>query len=201
MATEDELSEAVAGRLIEDAGAQCDAAYFVGRKGNTYLKNKMSDFMKIAHRPVLILTDLDSSGCAPELRKQWLGSRANSGGVVFRIAVREVESWLLADRKGFAKWSGISIGKMLRDIEKEADPKRYLLGLARSARKDIRDELLPNARAAASQGFGYNRQLGGFARTLWSLDRAAEASDSLRRARMRIRECQLAFQQSSGHRV
>lgn len=69
------------------------------------------------------------------------------------------------------------------------DPKQYLLRLiAKQARRNIREELVAEKGAIASQGIGYNAHLGEWIRTVWRPERAACRSNSLQRARLRIGE-------------
>jgi len=102
LATEDELSEAVLSRLLSDA-----RRFAIGRRyrrgGNGYLKSTIAGWNRAATGiPFLVLTDLDTHHCPSELIASWLAAPQHPN-LVFRIAVREVESWLLADRTNFAE--------------------------------------------------------------------------------------------------
>jgi hypothetical protein len=98
LATEDELSEAVGIRLIAEWKERLAIDLRLRRGGNGYLKSRMRNFVEIAHTtPMLIITDLDRLPCPSELRARWLQKLTLPGNLVLRIAVREVESWLLAD--------------------------------------------------------------------------------------------------------
>lgn len=193
VATEDEVSEAVARKLLVDAGADPNSADFTRRNGYGYLKNKIDAFCSIRNRPILVMTDLDRGDCAPNLRRRWLGGRSAPGNLIFRIAVREVESWLIADRTGLAKYFQVAATKIECDPERITDPKRYLVHLARRAPRAIREDLLPPRGSIATQGFGYNTRVCEFVSGHWSAERAANASNSLERARLRIRQCSESF--------
>jgi hypothetical protein len=69
------------------------------------LKRKITSYDQMGANgfPVLLLTDLDTDPCAPGKVTGWLG-RAPSRGFLFRICVREIEAWLLADRKAMASF-------------------------------------------------------------------------------------------------
>jgi hypothetical protein len=190
VATEDELSEAVALRLVAPLlNGDLSKVRTLGRQGNGYLKRSIRKFCETAQRlPVLLLTDLDAAECPATLLSAWLGDLKSPRDLVFRVVVREIETRLLADRSGMASFLGIAPAKTEAQPERIKDPKRYLLQLAKKAHRDVREDLVPAEGIRAAQGFGYNRRLRGFVETLWSADRASEASASLKRARTRIDE-------------
>jgi len=187
VATEDEISESVAIRLIGQTAANMSDLQLVRKNGNGYLRSRIGTFMSVAkRRPVLMLTDLDQTKCAPTLIRKWTKGKALPTRFLFRVAVREVESWLLADREGIAKYLSIAPQKITSAPEEIADPKAYLLDLARGAPRELRNELLPAKGSIASQGFGYNSRLREFVAKDWSPKRAAERCESLRRALDRV---------------
>lgn len=190
LATEDALSEAVADRLVLAAGHGFSVAVRMGRKGNTYLKDKFFELCKLASSiPVLLITDLDSMECPPALIDHWCGDRKLPQGMIFRVAVREVEAWLLADREGFAAFTGIPKEKIPLSPEQLDDPKKSLLDLVRRyGRRQIKTDLLPNAGSNAKIGFGYNAVLSDFVVSAWSLRRAMVRADSLGRTCRRLAE-------------
>ncbi|ATQ69523.1 MULTISPECIES: DUF4276 family protein [Methylosinus] len=189
VATEDELSEAVVCRLVIEAGGSEAGVRAVRKNGYGYLRRSIDKFCETARRaPVVVLTDLDAASCPPALMRDWFGAKVRPPNLVFRVAVREVEAWLLADREGMGMFLHISPQKIDAEPESLQDPKQYLLRLARSAPRDLRDDLLPMKGAAASQGFGYNSRLCEFIRTSWSAERASGRSPSLAKASRRIRE-------------
>jgi len=83
--------------------------------------------------PVLVLRDLDKDAvCAPELVKILVTER--DPNLLLRICVHEMESWLLADREGYADHAGIRISLLPSDPEEIKDPKQLILNLADSGR-------------------------------------------------------------------
>jgi hypothetical protein len=187
VATEDALCEAVARKLLIGARVREREITFVGKKGSGYLRKNLRKYLQASSRfPVLLLTDLDSARCAPSLVAEWMDGETAGSCFLFRVAVREVEAWLLADRRGFAEFLGVSEARIERDTETIADPKRYLLELARLARRELRRGLLPAPNAAARQGFEYNSLLCGFVTDKWSEKRAASGNRSLRAAIERL---------------
>ncbi len=190
IATEDALSEAVADRLVSEVNHGLHVAVRMRRNGNGYLKKKLFDLNDTARSvPVFLLTDLDRTMCPPALINDWCGSRVLSDGMLFRVVVRAIEAWLLADREGFAKFCGAPIGKITSTPEALYDPKGELLNLVRRyGSRHLKAEILPVSGSRVPLGLGYNSTLSGFVRELWSVNRAAENADSLNRACCRLRE-------------
>lgn len=131
--------------------------------------------------PHVVLVDLDQSECAPQLRVQW-GVASVPKSMLFRVAVREAEAWVLADREGFAGFAGIPVNKISAAPESLADPKQELINLVRRSRnKRLAAELVPAQGSAVSIGPLYNERLGEFVRERWNVDAAIAHSPSLAR--------------------
>lgn len=190
IATEDALSEAVAERLVLEANHGLSVAVRMGGKGNTYLQKKAAGLAETARSiPVLLLTDLDRVKCPPKLITSWLGRRPLVEGFLFRVVVREIEAWLLADSDAFAKFSGVPVNKVPQNPESLDDPKQMLINLIRKhGRSAIKSEILPDADSTANVGVGYNQILSGFVRDFWSPVKASQQAESLARARKRLSE-------------
>lgn len=187
IATEDELSEQVAVTLALEAGL---TPYLRLRQGGFgYLKKNLDKWCEMAMRgiPVVLLTDLDRSECAPSFIRSWMGSRKHPQELLFRVAIREVEAWLLADVDGMRALLG---RKALCPHAPDTlpDPKRYLLGLAEKAPRSMRNALVGERGAMACQGLEYNLVLCKFVTTTWDPERAAQHSPSLAQARRRLGE-------------
>lgn len=193
VATADELSEAIALRLISELKRPHQVIHKLGRKGNGYLRTKMDSWYQMAeHQLMMVLTDLDRSKCLVEFRDQWLVHRPLPPSLVFRIAVREVESWALADHQAMRELVGKK-GVLPMAPDELPDPKQALLGLGRTAPKSVRDDLIKSNDGQLRQGLGYNARLTHWINTVWCPQRAAERSPSLARARIRIQEAAEAF--------
>lgn len=200
IATEDALSEAVAERLVLEANHGLSIAVRVGRRGNTYLQKKAAGLAATACSiPVLLLTDMDRVECPPTLITDWFGRRPLPQDFLFRVVVREIEAWLLADRGAFAKFSGVPVNKVPQNPESIDDPKQILINLIRRhGRRAIKSEILPEADSAAKVGIGYNQILSRFVRDSWSPVKAAQHADSLARARKRLSEIACAVNYGAG---
>lgn len=193
IATEDALSEAVALRLIAEVKAPYRITHQLGGQGFGYLRSKMDSWCQMAqHQVMLVLTDLDRANCLVDFRNQWLANRALPEFLLFRIAVKEVESWVLADHEAIRELIGAR-GVLPPAPDQLPDPKRALLGLAALAPKAVRDDLVRITKDNVRQGLGYNARLVHWVNTTWRPERAAGRSPSLARARMRLAEAVVAF--------
>lgn len=190
VATEDQLSETVAEKLLAMPNGNFHIEQRFRKGGNGYLKTKLPNFNKIARfTPVLLLTDLDDGLCPPNLISSWCANQVLSPRLLFRVAVREIEAWLLADRDNFAELIGVSPQKMPQNPEALTDPKRELMNLIkRSRNRELKREVLPDIGVKAKYGLGYNSALGQFVRDQWDPHRAARYAPSLKKAMARIAE-------------
>lgn len=181
LVNEDFLSESVMVRLVNNFGDKYVISATYSDGGFGYIKANLDKFNSAAKViPYFVLTDLDNTPCATELIQDWIKFRKHSN-LIFRIAVTEVESWLLADRKGFANYLGISIANMPRNPDLERDPKQSLISLVnKSKRRDIKSDVIP--RHEAQIGPNYNGRLSQFVIEHWDIERAAKNSESLKRA-------------------
>lgn len=193
IATEDELSEAVALRLVAELPEPHHVTTVLRKGGFGYLRSKMDSWCQMAqHQVMLVLTDLDQAECASKLRKQWLSARPEPARLLLRVAVREVESWVLADHVAMRMLIG-SRGTLPHRPDELPDPKQALLRLAKGAPREVRDDLLRMVDGRLAQGLGYNACLVKWVGVKWDPQQAAERSPSLERARKRLREAVRAF--------
>jgi len=185
LAVEDELSEGVARRILRARGRDYAIGAVFGKSGAAYLKKRAAGFNSAAlHCPFLLLADLDDRPCAPALLAEWL-DRPRHEGFLLRVAVREVESWLLGDGDGLARYLGCRRQRLPRDPEAVADPKRVLLELAEESRfRRMRDAIVwrDPASGALRQGPDYNGALGQFVLEFWDFAAARARCPSLDRA-------------------
>lgn len=188
VATEDQLSEAIALRLIAEIESPHYITHSLRKGGFGYLRSKMGSWRQMAeHQVMVVLTDLDRANCLLEFRDTWLANQPLPKTLLFRVAVREVESWVLADHVAMRELIGAT-GVLPARPDELTDPKQVLLQLAKGAPKPMREELLKTIDGNLSQGLGYNARLTAWVASRWSPQRAAERSPSLARARIRLRE-------------
>ncbi len=195
LATEDELSEAVGLRLLAEQEFFSTAQPLLLRKnGFGYLRSRMTSWRQMAnHQFVFVLTDLDDAHCPVSLLADWLGpEKMLPEKMLLRIAVREIESWILADHEGMRKLIGAR-GKLPPLPDELADPKQHFLKLAKMAPRNIREDLLLVKGSIVRQGLGYNNILVNWVRDEWEPSRAATRSPSLERARESLQSLAFKF--------
>ncbi|GIW70828.1 MAG: hypothetical protein KatS3mg102_0370 [Planctomycetota bacterium] len=180
-AVEGPLDAVVARKLIACAGGQAGRVY--GQNGKQDLRRKIQGYNNAARRtPWLVLVDLDSDAdCAPPLRENWLPNPAPL--LCFRVAVRQVEAWLMADRASLAGYLGVAQAKVPDNPESLPNAKVAMVELARRSRRSaIRQDMVPRERSGRSVGPAYSSRLIEYVQTKWRPAVAAERSESLRRA-------------------
>lgn len=181
LAVEDELSEFVLRRLIGKRPALQVAAVF-SRGGYGYLKKRASGFNQAAqHHPFLLLTDLDKGVCAPDLIREWLAGKQRHPRFLLRVAVPEVEGWLLADGDGLRRFLGLRGGKDVSQPERLSDAKgELLLWAEKAATRDVREALVWRDREGQRHpGPDYNGTLVRFVQNDWNVQAAARRCGSL----------------------
>jgi hypothetical protein len=186
---EDDLSEAVMRRLIASSGSRFSVDRVINERGNTQIKKGILKYKTASHSvPHIVLTDLDRIPCAPVLLNDWRVGELPQR-MLFRIAVREVEAWLLADRKGIAEFLAVPTTKIPQQPESLDDPKQTLINLARKSRKrSLAQEIVPENGSVAKYGPLYNARLSQFVSEGWNLDDARRLAPSLDRTVLRIHE-------------
>ena len=141
--------------------------------------------------PVVAFADLDRPlSCPAALVSQYSGGLTISPRMLIRVAVLEIESWILADRAGISGWLGIPANTVSRNPESLSDPKRSLVQLAnRSSNRLLKEAIAPrNAQGTNRTGPGYNETMGEFVTQYWKPEAARLNAPSLDRAITRIAE-------------
>jgi hypothetical protein len=162
-AVEGIVDEAVARTLILFSGAIPGPVY--GKQGKPFLQQRIRGYNTAAHHaPWVVLVDLDRDhDCAPPLFAAWLPQVAPR--LCFRVAMRAVEAWLLADPEALD------------------NPKLTMVALARaSRRRDIREDMVPREGSGRPVGPAYASRLIEFTSSSWRPQSAAQRANSLWRA-------------------
>ncbi len=191
LAVEDSLSDVVSTKILKHFGIENLLRIPNTYKGKSYLQRRAAELNRSAAGPlyVFMFTDLDSQGtCVPELIQSWVKAPLKPG-FFLRVAVMEIESWIMADRGALATFLSIPVNRIPNTPDDILQPKEFLVSLARKSRKkSLRDQLVPRKGAATTKvGPEYNNCIGEFVRVHWDLERAAVASPSLKRTLNRIR--------------
>lgn len=189
IATEDVISEAVALKLVDLTQGKLIVSQKLRKNGFGYLKSKFSNFCTLAkNMPVFMITDLDNCPCAPTLINQWKNGVKTPPNFIFRVAIREIESWLLADNIALSDFLKIPKNTIPLTPDNLPNPKATLLTLANKAPRNLRNGLIARKGTLAIQGVEYNILLSNYVNEFWNPIRASENSDSLLRAIKRIKE-------------
>jgi hypothetical protein len=172
LAVEDLLSEVVLKTIIKQSGRNIEINTCYNKGGYSELKRKISAFNNAAKiTPFLVLTDLDQNLCPSAIIQEWL-KQPQHPNLLFRIAVKEVEAWVLADRERFAKFLGIKVQLIPVNVDLIPDPKTVLINLVRKSKnREIRDAIIPRTGSTAKVGPDYNNKLADFVINHWRLQR------------------------------
>jgi hypothetical protein len=185
---EDDLSEAVLTQILRQFPDKYEIYQSYSGNGFGYLKTNIKGFNQASVvNPHFMLTDLDNYECPVVLINDWIDFELKDN-FILRIAVREVESWILADREGLSRFFNVSLVKFPINPDLEPDPKNTLIRLAkRSNRRNLREDIVP-INVNASIGPNYNGCLTEFVFSKWNIHNAILHSESLRRAYEKIRD-------------
>lgn len=132
------------------------------------------------HTLVLGLADVEQAVCAGGLIVANLPTK--SAAFHLRLAVRMLESWLIADRIAIASFLGVSQARIPHDPDELAHPKRLLVTLARgSTKRTIREAMVPDD-SGGIVGPDYVATMAAYIESHWNVERARAESPSLNRA-------------------
>lgn len=182
LASEDILSEAAITKII----ASLDKFRIVNKLGRNngcgdIIKNieKYNALSRIHH--VMVMLDLDLKNNEDDfLESVHKKIKRKEDKLLFSVPIREVESWILADRKGLSEFLRISENRIDNNPDQLLDPKEKIVNLAKSAKNaEARTGIPPKAGSASKVGISYNTLLKGFVNENWSIERARENSPSL----------------------
>ena len=132
----------------------------------------------------LALMDLDALAPPPRSREKCpeseiqkaLSYKKKHENFLLRVAVFESESWLLADREGFAHFFSIPNKESIPDnVDELEDTKEYAYDIIRACNGNVRKNKLA-------------KKMLEFAKSKWKPKRAAKNSKSLRRTLERLDE-------------
>jgi hypothetical protein len=131
--------------------------------------------------------DLDNDACAPHLRSDLLPQQA--ARMCFRVAIREIEAWLLADRERISRFLSVARTRISTTPDDLDDPKRALVEAARRSRsRAMREDIVPADRSGRTVGRAYSARMTEFVMSEWRPEVAAGSSSSLARCLSRLTE-------------
>ena len=132
---------AAAVALIASVGAEPGPDYSARQKsasGKDQLDKKLPAYnAAAAYEPFLVMRDLDDDAeCAPTFLETKEITSAEF--MCFRLIVRALEAWLMADAQALANWLQVGIERIPVAPESLANPKEALLSLARRSASSVR---------------------------------------------------------------
>ena len=184
------VDEAVARKIAIECGFQVE--WVLPRQGEggwAEVKKFAIAYNKSCLVPILALVDFMDTGaiCPPSMVQEWIPQRDSN--MILRAVVPEIESWIMADQHGFAKFLSVPPNLIPSAPETDPDPKHTVVNLARTSRKkEIREGFVPKQGATAVVGSGYNPLMERFIWNSWNLSAARSRSPSLDKCLMRLEE-------------
>lgn len=189
-AVEGPADEPVLRRIVEMRGAVVHRVQVQNGKAN--LRRALPGYNAAARWSAwLVLVDLDQDfACPGALVADWLP--APSPHMRFRVVVRQIEAWLLADGERFASFFTVRKSSVPSEPDTLMDAKTTLLDLASTSRRSaIRQDMTPRPGSGRRVGPAYTSRLIDFATDPsagWRLDVAAKRSPSLAKCLSRLDE-------------
>lgn len=184
---EDAICQAIGERLIGEVLGWTLAISPINCGGVSRLLSQLDRYQTLARLyPVLCIADTDRR-CAVELLEKHRPPNL-SARFLFRLAVPEIESWILADNKGFAEHFRVPESRLPRNPDEEHDSKLTILHLVQKSKSRLFKNEMISAYDRNKIGTGYNLHLTSFVREKWSVEEAAMRSASLARCVSRLQE-------------
>ncbi len=171
--------EAALRKIAATLGLSVDPLLKIGKKT---LRARIAHYNQAALRSRwVVLVDLDHDDrdtCIVSARDQWLAQPAR--WMCFRLVVRALECWLMADPENLAAFLDIAQKHIPRQPELVDFPKRQMVDLARkSTKKAIRADMIPRENAGREEGPAYATRLAEFAAQFWDVSTASQNAPSL----------------------
>lgn len=199
VAVEGASDEAVVRKILRHVGIECGPVHVTRGKGR--LDERLPGYNRAAlFSPWVVVRDMDRDApCAGGLARRLLAHPA--GTMRFRIAVRAVEAWLLADTERIGRFLAVATAALPRAPDTIPDPKSKLISLAMQSRKRaIREDMVPVAHGTARVGPAYVARIIEFADGSWRPDVAARRSPSLTRCLAALRSLGESWAPNDGRR-
>ncbi|MBN2380503.1 DUF4276 family protein [candidate division WOR-3 bacterium] len=173
------LDQVVSKRLITLYTPRIQIRKAYQMEGRSQIKKRIGSYNQAAKVvPFLVLVDLDQDECPPVLIDDWLPKKHPQ--LFLRVAVRQVEAWLPADREAIADFLSVGLNRIPVKPETEIEKSpEHIMKIARKSRKKIIRKSIPPLGDTAKRGPDYNGQLSRFVMEQWDPERARKNSPSL----------------------
>lgn len=175
--------------VIEDVGI---------RERGAAIKNKLQQLVRLGKKtPIVFVFDSDGD-CAVDILKQTCPEGWTDSFCALNIAIDEGESWLLADKKGFADYFGVAvedipISQKMGEVTYPYKTSLYIMRniIPKSRKKEVRDNMCCTERG--KKPATYNVFWKDYINNVWNMNEAEKISDSLSRSINRIKNKLLMY--------
>lgn len=184
LVSEDLLGESIARKIIQKYAPNYQPHSINKTGGKSAILKRLLEYNRLAkHLKFFILLDLDQEQCIVHFIKKCFKNKLLKENLIFRVAVLEIESWILADSKGFSEYFKVPKEKLHDNPDKLKDPKRFLVNIIKKCckEKSYRESIIPDKNSGAVVGPAYNSAMIQFIEKKWSPKRAINVSTSLKR--------------------
>lgn len=180
--TEDRLGEELARKIIHEVGGfNILLSDHLGGERNVIRNLEKYNKASKNNSPFFILIDLDHEVC-PITKIQKTITFEKDPRFIYRIAVREAESWLMADRENFANLFNKTSSIIPYNADEIKHPKEFLLNIIeKHASRHLKNDMLPSKKSTAKIGPEYNSILCNFIFYTWNIRNAMDHSESLKK--------------------
>lgn len=184
------MTKAAARKIVSILGLQVGKTII--KKGITAIDKSMQQIISWSKREyVLLLVDFDRPSrkypCPVARINGWFQDSPCPEKLFARLAVNEVEAWLLADDDNMKKFLGVKSIKV-RNADDIANPKKYLIELASKRNKFFKIGFIKRGKDGIDRGVAYNKILSEWIESEWSPCNASLHSPSLKRAIKRLQD-------------
>ena len=108
LVVEGSLDETISKKLISKYANHIKIRTTYSMGSRSEIRKRINKYNQAARvYPFWVLVDLNQDECPPILIKEWVPHK--NPQLFLRVAVRQVEAWLLADRQAFARFLGVGL--------------------------------------------------------------------------------------------
>ena len=193
---EDDVTRYIARKLANDISREMKIedvfTQDVGiRERGAAIKNKLQQIVRLGKKnPVVFVFDSDGD-CVVDILKQACPDGWADSFCALNIAIDEGESWLLADKIGFAKYFGVNIEDIdfAQEVGEVTYPYKTSLYIMRniiskSTKKEIKENM--SCTEKGKKPATYNMFWKEYIDNVWNMNEAKRFSNSLLRAIKRV---------------
>ncbi len=183
---EDSLSEVVARKILDETEGNYEVVNAISWDKHE-IKTKIRNINKSARgHAYFVLTDQDTSDrCPPDAINEL--SEPLHPNLLYRFAVMEVESWIMAHREAISSFLSVPLSGIPTNPDNIKQPKEHLVNMVKkSISNNTKRAIVPPENSTRKVGPDYNGRLIEFVSKHWNVRIASQSSPSLRRTVERL---------------